>query len=348
MPELFDHDYVASKDGFIFCVLGYEHPKDAAVAYLKYIESSSGKWGFGERKFERRLRAYSVPAVLDTISFLREKNPRYVRLLEPWGIEMSVVPKDLISQHLRPQNRLAEMMETQRRDELEELVVQLVELLSKEAGVEARRFGVTGSVLAGIHNPSFSDIDLTVHGKVAVERVAATLRELLSEEGLLVRRFSGSELRSWCADKAKIHPISERDAERLYERMWNRGVFRGRMFSVHPIRGEEEVGWRYGDRVYRAKGFAKVVLRVVDDLESAYLPGDYLVNVVEVLEGSPPEDLRTLTTFEGLYGGVFEEGDLIEVFGKVEEVTDLRKREVFYRLVVGSPELAGKDYAKLI
>ena len=42
------------------------------------------------------------------------------------------------------------------------------------------------------------------------------------------------------------------------------------------------------------------------------------------------------------------EGDLVEVFGKGEEVSDLRRNEVFYRLVVGSPELAGRDYVKLI
>ena len=48
------------------------------------------------------------------------------------------------------------------------------------------------------------------------------------------------------------------------------------------------------------------------------------------------------------FSAMFEEGDRIEAYGKLESVVDRVHGRKFYSLLIGSVEAAGREYVKLI
>jgi len=341
-----DRDFVQTQEGMFFCVIGNTHPKDRVIAYLKYVPSRLGRWGDGEQRYARVLRSYTTISVEEVLNFLKTRHPYYVSRLENLGLEMITVPIDRVKTHFRPEDKLRRLFTT-KPDELDRLeirVLELTELLSETAGMDIGYLGVTGSILLGIHNPRFSDIDLVVYGRNNSFRVKTTL-EALNEEGA-VQRITGERFRKWVIDKARQYNLSLKDAEEICRRTWNRGFYKGTPFSIHPVRIEEEVEVRYDDIRCIFEGSAKVRAVVVDDEDSLFLPAVYKVSEVEFLDGNPVQDLVEIVTYEGFYSGILKKGEWLEARGKVEKVVDRRNMKTYHRLLIGSFEAKARDYVK--
>jgi predicted nucleotidyltransferase len=104
-----------------------------------------------------------------------------------------------------------------------------------------------------IHNPIFSDIDLTVYGLKESLKIKEIILDL--KNGGMIKELSPDHIERSIYEKSLHYPIGVDDLRRIYERMWQRGIFRDVNFSVHPER--LLVDERYGDRVYRNLGIAK-------------------------------------------------------------------------------------------
>ena len=39
-----DHDFIRTEENYLFCVIGYSHPEDRIISYLKYVPNITGKW----------------------------------------------------------------------------------------------------------------------------------------------------------------------------------------------------------------------------------------------------------------------------------------------------------------
>lgn len=159
-----DRDFVETKEGFFFCLIGYLHPPNRYTAYLKYTQAGIGEWTRGDVFFRRELPSYHVRNVLKTVSWLAEHHPQYVWFDPARNFMFSFVPKEAVVTYYLPEECVAEIV-VDPRDPLEEEVKALVELFTKEADVSQEAIGITGSVLLSLHNSTFSDIDLLVYGK---------------------------------------------------------------------------------------------------------------------------------------------------------------------------------------
>ena len=53
MKKFRDRDFIQTKEGFYFCVIGSIHPPDRIISYIKYVPSKSGIWGFENQRFSR-------------------------------------------------------------------------------------------------------------------------------------------------------------------------------------------------------------------------------------------------------------------------------------------------------
>ncbi|RLI26512.1 hypothetical protein DRO57_00935 [Candidatus Bathyarchaeota archaeon] len=341
-----DRDFVQTWEDMFFCVIGNAHPKDRVITYLKYVPSRLGRWGGGEQRYARILKSYTTISVEEVLNFLKARYPYYVSKLENLGLEMITVPVDRIKIHFKPEDKLRQLSMTKpdKLDRLERAALELTKLLSETAGVDMRYLGVTGSILLGIHNPGFSDIDLVVYGRNNSFRVETTL-EALHEEGV-IQRITGERFRKWVVDKARQYNLSLKDAEEICRRTWNRGFYKDTPFSIHPVRIEEEVEVRYDDIRCLSEGSAKVRAVVVDDEDSLFLPAVYKVSEVEFLDGNPVQDLVEIVTYEGFYSGILKKGEWLEARGKVEKVVDRRNMKTYHRLLIGSFEAKARDYVK--
>ncbi|MEM4700344.1 MAG: hypothetical protein QXT74_05280, partial [Candidatus Nezhaarchaeales archaeon] len=232
-----DRDYVETVEGLMFTVVSNLHPEDKVIAYLKYAPSPGGAWGRGER-YGRMMPYYDVPSLLNTIEFLERSYPHYVHFIEQLGIKMSAVPLAYVKRHFKPEERLREVLESP-KDQLEELAAELARLISREAGVPTSALGVTGSILIDVHRVEFSDVDLVVYGRGAAVRVRGAVRRL-REEGVL-EGGGGRRLEELVERRVRVFHLSRDEALEITRRRWNRGVFKGRDFSIHPVKVEEEV-----------------------------------------------------------------------------------------------------------
>ena len=338
-----DRDFLETKEGFLSCVVGCIHPPDKVISYIKYVPHPRGKWGSGEKRYARFLATYSIPSLSENLRFLRERYPHYIFYSHEWNTSMSCTPTKYIKVHYRPEERLKELARSGERDPLEEETIALARFISRESGVPLGRMGVTGSILTRIHRVEFSDIDLTVYGGGESLRVKETLQSLYKEGGE-IQPLKGSRLEDWCREKARIYPVTVEEAYKIYGRRWNYGVFKGRIFSIHPVR--DRVEDRYGDRVFEPLGIVEVSAKILDSSEAIFLPCTYKVGDVKVMDGPRFEGIREITSYEGFYGDIADPGDRVVARGRLERVRDLRGEEEYYRVLIGSLDAEGGDYIK--
>jgi len=339
-----DKDYVQTTEEYLFCVVGPVHPSDRVIAYLKYVPDPSGRWGKTEARFRRVLRGYTTPALVETLGIL-ESHPDYLYESSVLGIKMSAVPLKRILVHFRPEEKMSQLRSMKRPDALQRKVVDLADLVSDESGVPIESLGITGSVLLDIHQV-FSDIDLVVYGMRDSRLMKETLIRLFEEQGSPILRFSGEMAEKWCREKVANLPLTYEEAQAILETKWGRGQFEGTMFSVHPVKIEEEVSGRYGDRTFRSLGLVTIEATVCDSSEADFLPSIYKVRDAKIVEGTEVPNICEVASYDGLYGGIAGEGESIVAHGKLERVTDKKLGKQYHRVLVGSIEAQGKDYIK--
>jgi predicted nucleotidyltransferase len=347
-----DRDFLESSEGLIFCVIGNIHPAERVVAYLKYIPYYSSsirtKWSRSGVIYGRILPHYSAMGVKETMSYLRDHYPEYIVFDKYRSIELIEVPRYKIKTHFKPEERLQELLSSP-QDDLEKLALKLVEELSDITHINLGNFGITGSLLLKIHNLQYSDIDVIIYGEHNSWVIRDALRELLhGEKGSRFSLPKGKILEEWSRDIISHHPLSLREAMILYSKYkWNRAIYRGRQFSIHPVKLESEVKERWEDKIHRPLGLVRVKGRVIDNKDAIFMPAIYVVNNVRVLEGiSPPGQISRIVSYEGLYIDLAEPGDEIVAYGKLEEVEDLRHGEIYYQVTIGTFEATGRDYIK--
>ncbi|RLF03176.1 MAG: hypothetical protein DRJ59_01440 [Thermoprotei archaeon] len=334
-----DRDYVETLEGLMFCVVGYLHPPNMYTAYLKYIPSNEGPWERRGVKYSRVLRRYHVLHVKETFKLLRERYPHYIHHCPVRNITMSMVPKKYVKRYYFPEIRLKQLLDEGGRDPLERDAVALCEYLSEASGVPLAKWGVTGSILLGIHNPNFSDIDLTVYGLREAKAVREFLMSSISDKSTPIRRLKNVELKEWCERQAKEFRLVSKDFWSIALRRWNYGYFRGkRYFSIHPIREDSEIKERYGEKKFINMGAIEGTATIADSSESLFLPAVYRVEDVVITKGKQVNDVKELVSYEGVFCDMAEEGEKVRFRGKLEKVVNSSGTE-YYRVLVGSTEV---------
>ncbi|PVX25720.1 MAG: hypothetical protein CW716_07470 [Candidatus Bathyarchaeum sp.] len=342
-----DRDFVQTPEGFYFCVIGSVHPPERVISYIKYVPSDSGVWGDKEHKFKRILQKYTIPDLLKTFQFIEENYPHYLFHSMENNITITAVPQKCIRTHFMPEKKLEKLRQTKQLDSLQEKLLRFTDFLAQISGVSLDSFGVTGSLLLDIHQPSFSDIDLIVYGVDDSWALRNALTEHRgSETGMTY--LQGEALQDWAIKKTQQYPLSAQDALKMYERKWNLGFFENKYVSIHPVKLENEVTENYGDNTYTPMGQVIIQAVVLDNVDSLFLPATYKIKDVKFLSGPEISDITEVVTYEGLYDSLAKNGETIQIKGKLEKVTEKTKNQQHYRVVVGSAEGKGTEYIKIV
>ncbi len=322
-----DRDFVETKEGLVFCVVGYLHPQDQVTAYLKYIPDKKGKWRRGDTRYSRVIPFYHVSQVENTYKLLNEKYPDYLYSCPIRNITVSSVPMDHIEKYHKPRDRLAKLIEDP-KDELEYKLRDLTIILIGLAGLETRDLGVTGSILTSSHSLEFSDIDFTVYGHNASTALKKALVDTKRSDGV-IQPFNSSKQNVWSLKRKDRFPLDFSELIEFAERRWNYGDYMGTYFSIHPVRTDIEITEKYGDNKYFSLGEVKGKATVSDVSESIYLPAIYRLESVEL---DTELEVNEVASYEGLYADMFYEGEIIEFRGTLERVEGKNSRN---RVVIG-------------
>jgi predicted nucleotidyltransferase len=343
-----DRDFLQTREDFFFCVVGPFHPPDRVISYLKYVPARLGLWGKGKKRFRRVMRAYTIPSLLETFSLLERNYPQYLFHSPYYNITMTAVPHEYLTKHYKPEGKLAQLLQASRLDPLQKKLTRFTSFLAEISEVQLDFLGVTGSILLDIHQPEFSDLDLTVYGLKNSLAVREALTEAYSSWSSAVKRFEGGALKAWCESKAQRYPLTSEEALKIYERKWNLGFFENTPFSIHPVKLEQEVKEEYGDKIYYPVGSATVRAVVYENSDCLFLPCVYRVREVNIVEGSQVENIEEIVSYEGLYDNLAEVGESVVAQGKLERVIDRKTGQEYHRILVGSPEGRGMEYIKLL
>lgn len=209
------------------------------------------------------------------------------------------------------------------KDRLEEKLCKLVSILGEQTDI-IESLGVTGSILTKTHNPKFSDMDITVHGLKEAYMIKRSI-ETLKKEAEKIKPVSRSEIENWVKNRVNKFNLNRFDLLKIAEKRWNYGYFLDTYFSVHPIRKEAEIKEKYGDNTYHRRGEIMGTATITDASESIYLPAIYKIKESQ-------QHASKIVSFEGLFGGVFQEGDKVKFKGVLEEV---KGRNPHFRIIVG-------------
>ena len=328
-----DRDMVETRDGLMFVVVGYLHPPGRVTAYLKYVPSEEGKWGRGDTRYTRTLGYYHVTQVENTYGYLRERHPEYLYDCPVRNITVSCVPLSDVKVYYDPVERVDSLIREGPSDSLEEKLLGLVGYLWEHADVEGR-VGVTGSILTRSHNPAFSDIDITVYGREESRRVREAVLGARREG--VIRGRGEEEVERWVAQRAEKFPLSREELRRIASTRWNYGFYRDTYVSVHPTRADDEITESYGDYIYHQLGEVKGTAVVMDASESIYLPAIY--KVMDSNLENQEAAISEIVSYEGIYGGLFAEGDGVEFRGILERYEG---KEEGHRVVLGGAGSTG-------
>ncbi len=328
-----DKDFVETSEGLIFCVVGYLHPPDKYTVYLKYRPGQEGKWKRKGIRYQRMIHLYSAAKIQAGTSWLRENHPDYLSFCDVRGIELPLVPRKRVTRYYIPEERLLEMLEGA-KDSLEAKTIRLVDQFSESTGVPASKFGVTGSILLGTHNPRYSDINMTVLSDVYARRIRESTDSIYEGE---LEPHSSKAIKRWQRQRAQLLGIPEKYKDQIVCPHWLRGRIDGTPFHLHPTRTDDENTSIYGEEYYTALEPVELLATITDDSESLFAPVIFGIDDVRIIKG--PQKLPLINrveSFEGIFAGCASQGDRVRVHGILEEVKDKEGQLLRHQVVIGT------------
>ena len=321
-----DGETLLTKEGFIFYVFGYEHPKDRVFAFLKYIPSKFAhhfpirflkqKWNLEGIELSRPEKLYTAKNYQKFVETLRKNFAHYLYCCPFRGKEVLSVPLEQIRKVYLPEECLQRIFSTPNKDELQTETVELVSLLSKESKVPIQEFGIHGSVGLNMHS-EYSDIDLVVYGSENFKKLEAAVNRL--------------------ADDCVFSHVCTKKID--YARK-HRGRYNDRRFVYNAVKKYEEIDAPHGKMQYTPVKNVSFTAKVVDDSENMFRPAVYPITdyVADDLtsELSDEQVPARVLSMIGYYRNVARTGDAVKVSGTLERVEDVESGEVSYQVVVGT------------
>ena len=334
-------DLIKNTSNVIFDVKGLVHPSGKVIAFPRYIPSPKGARAQLGNDANLYCKVYNLA---ERFQYLRQNAPELIVFDPVFGETLCEVPVGQIAKHYKPIEKLAELRESEKLASLEAKSVLLTKLLEIASRISWRSIGVSGSIMAGLFTLK-SDIDVLVYGVGNCWKIYAALEKMLKDESSRFKPYSREELLSLFEFRSKDTKMSFEDFERVESRKAFQGKFDGVDYFVRFVKNWNEVDEKYGDVLYSNSGYSRIVATVCDDSEALFTPCTYKVESVKVINGPKTEPISEVVSFRGRFCEQAKAGEEIEVQGKVEHLTNKRKGEEHYRLIIGNQP---SDYMVLL
>jgi uncharacterized protein len=328
-------DFIYTTDDLFFATTTYLHPEDRIISFLRYIPDQNG-----DRSQNKKL--YSKVDSNQAYKFLERNFPEYLFDCEITKVEMMGVPIEKVKKLLIPTDRLREIMESKKRDKLQEKVVLLAETFHDHSGISFNKMGVSGSILPGLYKSEVSDIDFVIYGLKNHRKAMEAFEEIKKENGIL-KSIEGEYWEKLYDKRIKDSSLSYEEFRWYENRKNNRGILEGTLFDILQTRDWDEINGTYGATRYEPMGCIEVECTVTDSLAAFDNPAVYKVDDVEIIEG-PEVVISEIASYTHTYAGQAKEGERITARGKLEKVIG---KNVSYRLIVGTTRESIGEFIKL-
>jgi predicted nucleotidyltransferase len=327
--KLRDRDGIITKEGLIFRVFGYSHPRGAYICDAEYASAN-----IFQSKDPRALRNGAGSGKIfykfyddEGWKFIFKNYPQYTILHKMLGVKVVGAKKADIAETRNPQKRLKTLTSAEPTDSLVAATVNVLNIAKKHSGLESADFGVFGSMLHGFHHPDFSDIDLLVYGGKQISRMREVLGELYSD-GLSGFRneFETSSAMSGKKWRFKNFTVKEfiwhQKRKLIYGLYDDRESGRTIKAEFEPVKDWHEISNEYDSetKIVR-KGWVRLKARILADADAPFIPSTYGIEPLEVLIGPKIglEAVRVISFMEE-FRLQAKKDEVIMVEGSLEEV----------------------------
>ncbi len=319
--------FIESTDDLIFDVKGHVHPPDRVIAYVRYVPDVSGDRVRGAVAYRK------VYSLWEREKLLKYQYPHYLYFDSNFNTLLQAVPNNFIRVIYDPTERLAQMIdEKECLDEVEQCAVNFVESLREFSKVPLSDFGVTGSILVGLHNSS-SDIDVVVYGSRSCLDVYNSMESVFNCSNR-IRRYDLNGLIRLYRSRSKDTLIPFKLFLKMESRKLLQGLVGDRDFYVRLVKKPDEVRELYGDTMCMPIGRARIRARVADASGGIFTPCTYLIEDVSFLMGKECPNLTEIFSFRGRFCECAYDGEEVIAEGKVERVV-LNDGYAYSRLILG-------------
>ncbi|MEM3673220.1 MAG: nucleotidyltransferase domain-containing protein [Candidatus Bathyarchaeia archaeon] len=267
-------------------------------------------------KLFRAEKLYTAQNYKRFIETFKKNFPNYVYFCPFREKEVISAPLNSIKEVYVPKECLNLIAKRKRKDSLQKLTLEFINLLSSESNIPFEDFGVHGSIALNMHTIE-SDIDIVVYGSRNFRKLEQTIQKLV-EAGTLSYVFN-----------------NRLDAARKFK-----GRFKGKIFMYNAVRKLEEISSKYGIYKFKPLKPVKFICTVKDDSEAMFRPAIYKIKGYTPSNQSsnlPKEETpETVVSMIGCYRNVAKKGDKICVSGMLEHVENVETGESHCQVVVGT------------
>jgi len=338
--KLRDRDAIHTSEGLIFRVFGYSHPEDAFVCDAEYASEKIFR-SFDPRAPRTGRKELFYKFYNDEgLKLLVKHYPQYLIFHEMLGLKIVGVPKSIIIEARKPQERLQELLDAGPTDQLLSATERVLGISIENTGLKSSDFGVFGSMLHGFHHPKYSDIDLTIYGKAENAKMRQTMAELYSDSSSGLRNeFESEDVmkgKTWRFINFEVSDFVWHQRRKMIYGLYDDTSISGRVIKAEfePVKAWSEIKSEYHKQArINQKGWVKLKARITVDDEAPFIPSIYGIEPLEVLSGSK-EALAAVRVFSYMeeFRQQVQKDEIVIVEGNLEEVTS--SSESFWQITL--------------
>lgn len=331
--------FIETKDGLFFAVNTYYHPKNAIIAFLRYVPCDNGDRQHNGIKYKKvnSTEAYD---------YIKKYHPNY---LFYWNVEnkkMMGIPLNDIKKVHSPIDRLNEIINDSSLDNpFYNKIRMLAKIFHTQAGISYTNMGITGSTLARLEKPETSDIDFIVFGLDNHKKARELYGKLKNDENSCLNKIEGDFWNKVYNKRIKDNSLTFEEFIWYESRKNNRGLIDNTLFDILSTMNPEDLEPEE-DVYYKQIGFMKIKCKISDDRQSYDTPSIYRISNVEILEG-PSVNIEKVISFTHTYAGEVIDNERVIASGVCEEVYHKDSKQKTYNLIIGTTRESINEYIKL-
>jgi len=321
-------DLIETKDNIVFDVKGLVHPADRVIAFIRYVPDLDGARKRGKKRFSK------FYALSKRYELLKREYPQYLVNDPVFNTLLCEVPIEDIKMHYKPAEGIQKLCNKKCLDDVQQAALSFMQILQKKSGIKWDKLGVSGSIVVNLQEPA-SDIDLVVYGTKTGYQVAKAMKQLLDDKTSPIKAYDKQGLKELYEFRSKDTNVSFKDFVRTDSRKISHGKFMDKHFFIRFVKDLEEIKEKYGDKIYKPEGYAKIKATISNNSQSLFTPCSYELTKVQIIEGPKIEHLKEISSFRGRFCEHAKVDEKVMAQGKLEKVQQKGKQE-HYRLLLGS------------
>ena len=337
--KLRDRDAIQTHEGLIFRVFGYSHPPGAYICDAEYASANIFKSTDPRAPRNGRNQIFYKFYNDEGMKLVAKKYPQYLVFHEMLGLKIVGVNQNAIMEARKPEKRLEALLEAGPTDELLAAMERVLNIVLENSGLNARNFGVFGSMLHGFHHPKFSDIDLIVYGKKENSQMRKTLEALYADKGSgLHNEFESEQAmkgKDWRFKNFAVEDfVWHQRRKQIYGLYDDKTSGRTIKAEFEPVKAWSEIKSEYDPKTrIQQKGWVKLKAHITADDEAPFIPSIYSIEPLEVLSGGPEAlEAKSVFSFMEEFRQQAQKDEEVIVEGNLEEVVSPTER--FYQVTL--------------